>query len=264
MPLILYSQAKFSLTFSQSLINDWQQGEKLAFELNNSFDFKHKFKIDTLILNASLKYAIGIQYLKNEKLHSALILPTDNDIFGEFQLSYPLGWRLDPFFSASIRTQITESFIIIKDSKKRTANLWDPVISMQSLGFAYSSSNPNVNLSFRCGVSFKQTRSDLHYQLTDDIKTKDIIEKYRAESGIEIKSELLMKFNELSSYNTSIELFSSFQKISSFTGRWVNSFQFKIWSYFGIIVNLDFTYDEKQMKRLQYKQNTRIGLITNL
>jgi hypothetical protein len=232
LPLMVYSQTKVALTLTQSAINDWQQGERTAFEITNSLDYKYKYKIDTLNLAISLRYALGIQYLKNENINVAFVIPTDNDIFGELLLSYPLGWKLDPFISTSFRTQLTESFIIIKDSKKRTANLWDPVISAQSFGFSFSSISPSINFAFRPGITLKQTRSNMHYQMTDDLKTKDIIEKYRAESGIEIKSELMIKINDLSTYNTSLELFSTFEKISAFSGRWLNSLQIKIWSFF--------------------------------
>gem|GEM_PF-5020533 len=42
---MVYSQTRVSLTLTQSAINDWQLGERTAFEVGNSLDYKYKFKL---------------------------------------------------------------------------------------------------------------------------------------------------------------------------------------------------------------------------
>lgn len=191
------------------MADDWKQGKRQAFEVGHSLKTRQKLRLDTLEICFNVNYSFGLILEKNEKTEKEYWLPTSNDLFGETMLKYPAGWQLDPYFSASFRTQLTESFRLVKDKKTRTAKLWDPVTSQQALGFAYSDKSKSSDIIFRFGLSLKQIRADVHTAMTDDRKTLGIIENYKAESGIEIKASTTQKFGESVTYRGSLDLFGT-------------------------------------------------------
>ena len=255
------SETRIALSASQSVVKDWMQGEIQAFEINHSLESKYTIKIDTFMLSFLLKYSIGVQHFKNMAKGISYVLPTDNEISGESVLKYPLGWKADPFFSASLRTKITESFLVLNNELKPSVNFWDPVSSIESFGFSYCI---NLNISSRLGFSLKQIRANHYTQITDDPKTFDIKEKYKTETGIEWKSDCYMKLDSTSSYIGNLEFFGTIKDLTKWSFRWQNEFQINIWKFFGILIKVELSYDEKQMLMLQYKQNLRLGIVANI
>ena len=257
------ADAVISMGLAQSTIKDWKQGEVTGIEFSSSLDLKSNFRIDTMKLRLNFKYAAGMQYLKDDKNIYEVFIPTDNMMSGESVLVYPLGWKLDPFISASFNTQITESFIIVKGEKVRTASLWDPVTSQETCGFEYSFIDTTLNFLSRIGLSYKQIRAELYTKLTDDYKTRDIVERYKVQTGIQWKTESNFKINESIIYKATLDSFSSFEDMQKWSFLFSNQFQFKVFKSVAIVMNLNFAYDEVQMTELQYRQNLRFGIVIN-
>jgi len=84
------SQTQLSLSFSQTAVDDWKQGKRQTFEISNSLDSKLNFKIYTLCVQINQKYDIGLLLDKSEKNEKDHLMPTDNNLFGEIVLKYPL------------------------------------------------------------------------------------------------------------------------------------------------------------------------------
>ncbi len=261
----VHAQTRISLAASQTMADDWKRGEMRTIEMSNSFDTRQQFRIDTLRVSLSLKYAIGMIYEKNNSNSTTLIMPTDNILSGEAVLKYPVGWKLDPFFSASFNTQLTESFRKIKDKKQATAKLWDPVISMQSWGFAYLiKENGKDKLESRLGFSLKQIRTTQYPALADNRKTRNIVERYRAESGIKWKTESYVQLDSTTNYRSSLDLYSSFDDLAIWAITWDNEIQISIWEIFAIVLKVDVLYDETISFETQYKQSFRFGVVANI
>ena len=174
-------------------------------------------------------------------------------------MKYPLGWKLDPFFSASFTTQLTESFMMVKDEKTASAKFWDPVTSQQDWGFAYSYRQGRDNLESRIGFSLKQVRAHKYTRLTDDRKTKDIKERWKPESGISWKTNCTWQLDSLVTYRGTLDLFGTFEDMNKWTVAFRNEFQLKIWSIVAVTLKADIIYDEKACLRPQYTQALRIG-----
>lgn len=257
----LVSSARLSFTFSQSLVDDWKQGKALVFELNHSFAFKKEFRIDTLVFIPTFRYAIGVQYTNLTYQQVNYVVPTDNELFGEGMLKYPAGWIVDPFVSANFRTQITESFAIFKGTKQPTAKLWDPVVSMQSFGFAHTLSDSAKRriLTNRIGISLKQTRAGRYTAMTDDPKTKER-ERWKSEAGFEWKLESSLKIANNLTYTAILETFASLKTIRQSTFRLQSELQVSIWKALGITIRLELQYDERQKRGMQFRQQLRAGV----
>ncbi|OGU12408.1 MAG: hypothetical protein A2X61_04610 [Ignavibacteria bacterium GWB2_35_12] len=255
-----YSQTTFSLSLSQSAINDWRTGEVKSIELASSFDTKNLLRLDTMLINLNYKFAFGALYEKIADSVPAQLRPSDNVIYGEIVLRYQLGWVLDPFVSSSVETQIAESFMYVKGRLSPTSAFWDPVISQESFGLAYSYYT-DLSLLSRIGVSLKQTRAEIYTKLTDDLKTTNIKEAYKPESGIQWKTETYFNIDSVVFYKGLLDSFGTFKNLDVWSIKFENEFQIKILKYFGVILRADFIYDEKQKRELQYKQNIRFGFI---
>ncbi len=264
LPCQLFSQTNLTLSFSQTMADDWKQGKRQAFEAGHSLKTKQKIKIDTFEICFSINYAYGLILEKSEKTDKHFWMPTDNDLFGEVMLKYPAGWQLDPYFSASFKTQLTESFKLVKEEKKRTAKLWDPVTSQEALGFAFNSKSKISRIGFRFGISLKQIRADKHPSLSDDRKTRDITEKYKAESGIEIKASAVQKIGSTVTYSGGLDLFGTFDALEIWAVELDNELQIKIWKIFGVIVRAKVFYDQNKSLKTQYSQNLSIGIAADL
>jgi hypothetical protein len=256
-----YSQTQLSLSFSQTAVDDWKQGKRQTFEISSSLDSKLNFKIDTLCIQINLKYDIGLLLDKSEKNEKDHLMPTDNNLFGEIVLKYPLNWQIDPYISSSVRTQITESFRLSKDQLVRTANFWDPVTSQQAIGFSYKNKLNTDFVNFRLGISTKQIRALYHTQMTDDRTTKDIQERYKEESGIELKTNTFIVIDSSTTYKGSFDAFGTFEDMTKWTIEFDSEFQIKIWKWFGIIAKIKVFYDESKSLNTQYNQSLSLGLV---
>ena len=257
----LLSQTQLSLSFSQTAVDDWKQGKRQTFEINNSLDSRMNFKIDTFCVQINLKYDIGLLLDKSEKNEKDHLMPTDNNLFGEIVLKYPLNWQIDPYISSSVRTQITESFRLSKDKLIRTAKFWDPVTSQQAIGFSYKHKNDRDFVNFRLGISTKQIRALYHTQMIDDRTTKDIVERYREESGIELKTNSFIMIDSSTTYKGSFETFGTFEDMTKWILELDNEFQIKLWKWFGIIAKIKVFYDESKSLNTQYNQSLSLGLV---
>jgi len=257
----LVAQSRATLTLSQSAANDWRQGEYNLFEVGTSLDAKKQLKYDSLCFNFHIKYAIGALLEKNKTKDYENLRATDNEFFSEVLVKYILGWQIDPFFSTSVLTQITESHRFIGEKKVRTAKLWDPVTSQQAMGFAYSYRKKANSFNTRLGISLKQIRADKHTQLTNDPKTRDIIESYKSETGIQFRNDAFFKIKNDVVYRGVFEMFGNFDDLSKWTVKCQNEFQVNLWKLLSMLLNADIMYDEKQMKDIQYRQHLRIGLV---
>lgn len=259
---LCYSQVQSTFALSQSVSNDWKAGSVQTFEVLLGLDTKQQFNIDTICLDFLFRANAGALYEKNKEAETEYIRPTDNELFGELVFRYPLGWMLDPFVAASLQTQLVESFKYQQGRRIVMAKLWDPVTTQQSFGFAYSIKKEKDFLISRIGLSFKQIRAERYTQMTDDKATKDIVESYKAETGIQWKTDCNVALTDFVLYKGSLDSFGTFENLSRWSVKWLNELQFKVWEFLAVTFKLDIIYDEKQIAELQYKQSLRFGIVT--
>jgi len=190
-------------------------------------------------------------------------IPTDNIFGSEAVMTYPLGWKLDPFFSASFFSQIVPSFMISNNEKLMTAKFWDPVTAQQTWGFEYFKSDSTKQINSRFGISLKQIRAHDHTQLTDDRKTLIIIERWKPDSGIQWKSEAKIKFISICDYKGILDVFTTFDDMTKCVVTMQNEFKLSIWGYLAILLKIDLIYDEKISAKTQYNQSIRFGIVVD-
>ncbi len=265
--LRIRNTTSMGLSFAQSSVSDWREGEKQNLEINASLNFARLETIGPLQLGITSKFNIGVQQQTTED--SEFIIPTDNEVFAEGVLQVPVKWKVDPYFSASVRTQITESFRIsgsplFGQTLLRTAKLWDPVTSQQGIGFTYYDRGSTGYFSTRIGVSLRQIRADVYTRLTDDFKTRDVVENYRADSGIEFVNDADIRIDSAITYKARLSLFGTFDDLEKWTVRWENEFRARVWRFIGVTLRINVYFDEQQSIDTQYRQSLTLGLLHSL
>jgi hypothetical protein len=258
------AQTNLQFTFSQSSVEDWKQGRKQSFELNSGIDTRQEYSLDSIGLkfDYNLRLKLGLIMENGDKVLDDFIKPSVNMASTDLTMRYLVGWTLDPFVSAAANTQITESFVVVRDAPMRTANFWDPIITPQSLGFAYTYRKDRNNITSKIGLSIKQIRAKCHTGMTDDRATKDIVEGYKTEAGLSFTTDARVQIDSSINYTGRLDLFGKYENPEVWTVKFENQFDFKIWKFLGIVFECNICYDEKQMLKLQYIQNTRLGILT--
>ncbi len=251
-----------NLTFSQSSVSDWKEGDKSALDVKVGINDKLLLTIPYFKISTALRLNLGVQRESGEEMPAPVLKATDNESFGEFMIIMPVNWRIDPFVSVNYKTQVTESKRFIKDKPIRTANLWDPVISQQAAGFTYQYDGAPGFISSRIGLSLQQVRARWHTSQTDDPKTKGITEAYKADSGIEWLSEANLKTDSSAiAYTTRLGTRTLINNHLHWYSMWENEARFKVWKFIGVVLTVNLTHNPEQSKRVQFRQSLQIGVV---
>jgi hypothetical protein len=175
---------------------------------------------------------------------------------------YPIRWIMDPYFSISLRTPITEGFLYNYGPKRvRTANFWDPVTSQQGAGFTFAINTMTTRFDTRIGAALQQIRAHSNTQLTDDYTTLKEHEAYSARSGIEFASNAFFQGDSTVRYTGRLGLFGTFKDLGVWTVRWENETVFKLWKSIGLTWTFNVIHDIRYTRRTQFKQAIMLGLI---
>lgn len=257
---------RWSITLAQSIIRDWQKGENSSIEFNNLFDIIQLLSFNKIKFSFNIKADIGFTKISDKKLMKEFLIPKNNMLYGEGKVKYCLGWKIDPFFMASFRTQLVTAYIFNRTDYVKSADFWDPVESLETCGFEYSLTNGNINFSSNIGFTLRQVRSKLYNTMTDDYKTPLVKERYKAENGVRWKTSFFMKLDSANynNYKTTLDVYGTLDDISVWNFIWENELKLAIWKSFGFLVRLSIVNDLRQMKELQYNQSLSFGLILDL
>jgi hypothetical protein len=181
---------------------------------------------------------------------------SDDEIKVESVLTYKAGKYLNPYFSFNGQTQITRGFLYTKTgevtTKQAVSDFFDPAYLRQSLGLGYK---PAENFTTRFGISVKETIADLHrvrYGNKPD-------QRVRVETGIESTTDFSQKIEENVLLKSKLELFTSFENLSTVDAIWDNTLTAKVSKYFAVNLNVHLFYDEDILSEVQVKQTLAFG-----
>jgi hypothetical protein len=257
---------RWSMTLAQSAVRDYRKGENSSIEFNNLFDITQPVKYDRFDFNFNLKADLGFTNISDKLLMKEFLIPKNNLLYGEGKVKYKLGWKIDPFFMASFKTQIVTAYIFNRKEYVESADFWDPVESMQTIGFEYFLVNNELSFTSNFGFTLRQIRAKLFTTMTDDYKTTNIKERYKAENGLRWKTAFFIKLDSAgnNNYKSTLDLFGSFKNLKEWSFTWDNDLKLAIWKSLGFLLRLSLVNDLKQLKKLQYNQSLSFGIIVDL
>lgn len=245
------------LNISQISFKDWSQGG------SNSLAYSIFSRSDVIYISDSWRWAnfLKIAYGRT-KVESQGYRTTDNELFFESILSKSLGWKIDPYFSSSIRSSITKGFDYKVSPEIQTADFFDPGYVTQAIGFLYKGKDI---FTTRLGVSFQETFANKFASVYSDNKdTPNKIEKFKLETGLESVSGLAYEFLPNTSYLSYLRLFTRFDKLDVWDVRWDNYIIAKVNDYLNVNLNVLIVHEINQTRRTQIKQTLNLGFVFKL
>ena len=141
------------------------------------------------------------------------------------------------------------------------ADFFDPGYITQSLGFTY---DKDKVFKSRLGIAIQETFTNKLRQYTDDAGTKDEIEAFKLETGIESVTDLNLPVDENLLYTSKLRLFTGFDRLDVWDVRWDNQVTAKINSWLNVNFNFIAVYERSQSVKTQIKEALQIGVAFNL
>ncbi|MCC7438609.1 MAG: hypothetical protein IT211_08965, partial [Armatimonadetes bacterium] len=102
-----------TLNFSLVQSASWNiaQGDELLLSARIATRSSYQWTIAPCRLRTNLTLTLGGSY-RDDSIPENSFRLSENEAFAEGTLTFPIGWRVDPYFSANFRTPLTESFAI--------------------------------------------------------------------------------------------------------------------------------------------------------
>lgn len=255
MPSPYFRSNLIGLSFLQSASSDWSQGPQNFLAAKFSLRMRAADSLGPLRGVQTVTLDLGVRASGD-----SLVAPVrvgENELFAETRWALPRGWMVDPYVGANLRTPVTESFLYY-DPPLRTAKLWDPVVSYESVGFQYSLPLRTASVSARAGIALKQTRARDNTLLTDNPFTPEI-ERYHAETGVEMAGDAYYARDTTLVYTGKLDLFTTFKYPSVWAARWENELRVRLWNFIGVTVDLQVVNDVSQTSRVQFRQEAMLS-----
>lgn len=244
------------INISQIAFSNWVKGGDNSI----SWVFMGDFRLDNTSEIWSFKNSVKAAYGRS-KIGDATYRTTDNDLYIENVASYNVGWAVSPFISNSVRTQIASGFDYKVDPEIEIANFFDPGYITQTIGFTY---DKYQNIITRLGIGFQEIITNKFRQYSDDSGTKDKLEAFKFETGIESVTDINYKLDDNIIYSSKTRLFSQFKCLDVWDVRWDNTITAKITKLFSVNFTYQLVYEKMQSPYTQTKQALLIGITYTL
>jgi hypothetical protein len=169
-----------------------------------------------------------------------------------------MGWKVNPYFSNTVRTQVTEGFDYETTPGTKISDFFDPGYITQSLGFTYDQLE---NIQTRLGIAFQEVITNRFTQYSDDPETPNEIEKFKFETGIESVTDANFTLDDNLILKTKLRLFSRFESMDVWDVRWDNTITAKVNSWLNVNFAYLLIYQKDQSPTTQMKQALQLGIV---
>ncbi len=249
-------KANSGINISQIAFSNWTQGGENSFTWTIFGNLFITTKSEKWTTRNTLKFAFGRTKLGHQEFRT-----NDNEFFIETVFSRNIGWAVDPFFGNSIRSPITTGFSYKTKTPERIADFFDPGYVTQTLGFTYDKIK---GIKSRLGIAIQEIFTNRHRKFSDNPATKDVVESFKLESGIESVTTTDFKLLDNTFYKSTLRLFSRFENMKVWDVRWDNLITARVNNYINVNLNVLVVFDKKQSTRTQLKEALQLGLVYNI
>lgn len=187
---------------------------------------------------------------------------SNDKLFWETMVDFnmPFSSTIKAYVGNRFETQIMSGYDYIdvdgETVAKAVSCFMDPAYETQVAGIAYI---PNDNFSARGGFANRMTISD-GYGFADDPDTKDKVETFRDEPGLEVVLEGKYAFSDVVSFKSRLWGFTNFQGVEKIDGKWENLLSVILTAGVELQAGFDMAYDFDQSKDAQYKSMVLFGV----
>ncbi|MBV6479979.1 MAG: hypothetical protein HGGPFJEG_02786 [Ignavibacteria bacterium] len=239
------------LGLSQVALTNWSKGGESTLSMTGFSDFDAVYLSLPWISKNSLKLSLG-----TTKTGGGSFQTNDNQARLENMLIRKIKWAVDPYVSNEIRTGILNGYDYSKDPKVPLSKFFDPGYITQSIGMTYV----KPNFLTRLGLAFQETFTDEFNQYSDDPDTKDEIENFKFQTGIESVTETNLTIAHNLLYTGRLRLFSAFETMDVWDVDFDNTISAKVNDFLSVNLNVLVIYEKSQSPKTQLKEGLNIGL----
>lgn len=240
------------INMSQVSFKDWAKGGENSVAWTLKGDFTLHYKSENWRFKNQLKGEYGRTQIGDNDFRT-----TSNEVFLESVLSLNVGWGVDPYVSNMLRTQISTGYNYKVTPEVKISDFFDPGYITQSIGFTY---DRHENFTTRLGLAFKETFTKDYRQYSDDSETKDKIEDFKFETGLESVTEAQLNLAENIDWKGKLRLFTRFENIDVWDVRWDNIIVAKVNSWLNVNFEFIMLYEKAQSLKTQMKEALQIGV----
>lgn len=239
---------------SQVSFTNWSQGGDNTITWSLFLNLGLDKEFEKWVLKNKFKAAFGMT-----KAGEADFRNNENDLFLETVIAYKLAWAVDPFFSNTIRTVITDGYNYKTTPATRISTFFDPGYVTQSLGFAFDKVK---GLNSRLGLAFQETFTKQFRQYT--VQNQDSNRTFKFETGIESVTSFEACVDSNLKYVGRFRLFGRFDKLDVWDVRFDNTITAKISKYFNVNFTALIVHEVSQTRKTQIKQGLQLGIVYNI
>ena len=233
---------------TQISFTDWAQGGENALAYALFLEGKSTYAVDAVNWVNSYKFGYG-----QAKLGSQGIRKTDDDIDLESVLTYKLGTYINPFVSASLKSQFAEGVKYdALGNATPVSNFFDPAYITQTAGVGYQ---PGPIVKTRLGISLREIVVNRYAMAYISDPTK----KVEVDGGLESVTEVGWTVMENIVLNAKLELFAPVKQFDRMTVRSDNTLSAKVNKFFSMNLNVQLINDPQVQARTQIKQTLALG-----
>ncbi|MFZ1976834.1 MAG: DUF3078 domain-containing protein [Bacteroidota bacterium] len=235
-----------SANITQVSFTDWAQGGENSLAYALSLEGKSVYRYGILEWDNTYKFGYG-----QAKLGTEGIRKTDDKIDLESVLTYKMEKYVNPYVSASLKTQFVEG--VTYDSAGTAtpvSNFFDPAYITQAAGIGYQ---PAKEVKTRLGFGLREIVTNHFNNYADG-------EKVEVDGGFESVTEVGWTVVENVVLNVKLELFSPLKKMTQMTVRSDNTISARVNKFLAVNFNIQMINDSQVQIRTQIKQTLALGI----
>jgi Protein of unknown function (DUF3078) len=244
------------LNISEIALSNWTQGG----DNSVTWTLTGKSELDYYSKDWSFRNTMKAAYGRT-KLDGQDFITGDNTFYEESVLARKIGWAVNPYVSNSVTTALTRGYDYSVTPPQIVANFFDPGYVTQSCGFTY---DKHAWFKSRLGLATQEIFTNKYRQYSDNASTTNKLEAFKLATGFSSETDLKLGFLKNMQYNSSLRLFTRFERLDVWDVTWDNDLIAKINDYF----NVDFTflliYQKDQSLKTQMKQTLQLGVVYSL
>jgi hypothetical protein len=246
------------LNLTQVSVKDWAQGGEDALAWTVRLYGLSKLEDTSYVWGNAYKMTYG-----QARIGSEAIRKTEDRLEFESVFTYKLGSEVNPYISATLKTQFTEGVAIDGAGiAAPVSKFFDPAYLTQSAGFGY---RPSATIKSRLGAGLREIVTSTYTSYANDPSTPlSQRVKIRIDGGVESVTDAELKLDDNLLFRSKLELFAPARKLSEVTMRMDNTLTANVSKYIVVIVNLQLINDVNATSRLQEKEVLAIGLTYTL
>ena len=240
------------LNISQITFKDWIQGGANSLTWTVTGDLSVLRKSENWNLSSRLKATYGRTSISGSDFRT-----NNNDFYFDIVAALKLGWAVDPFFSNTVRTQLTAGYNYAVTPAVQISDFFDPGYITQSIGFTYDKMK---FFKSRLGIASQEVFTDKYTKVTDKPLTTKV-ERFKFETGVESVTDGEIKLDGNIVFKSLLRLFTRFESLDVWDVRWDSTIIAKVNSWLNVNFAYLLIYEKAQSVRTQMKEALQVGIV---